>query len=259
MKHPVFFGFFYISAPVMILLRVIQQIFLIDQQTGFIKAQFETIGNAITYATYIYIGLIFIWVMFLKQDNKILVQHSMTLCVITVFCSLMLLVCAIIETFDVGVMQGIFGIIASITLALYAFSVGVYGRFAKVMSVSLSIYAALALCNQYLKYRKVATFNNAKFEILTGAAILLFTMCFTRIINNYQAKSYKRMFYFSALTCFLLCSAQSLFPIVASFSGVQLHGGNGVNLRYIVFALFCFTTVTLMDAKTKLENFTEAE
>ncbi|MEE1187006.1 MAG: DUF1980 domain-containing protein [Acutalibacteraceae bacterium] len=255
MKHPVFFSFFCISSPIMIILRIVEQVFLTDQTTGFLLPQFESLGNIITYATYIYIVLLFVWAMFLKQDSAILLQHNMVLCVTSVICALMLLVCAIIETFDVSVALGAFGVISAITLALYAFSVGVYGPFAKAMSIFLSVYAAIALCVEYAKYRKVVAFNNAKFEILTGAAILLFTLCFTRIINNYDAKHYKKLFYFSAAACFLLCAAQCLYPVVAKFCSVSLHGNSGFNLRYFVFMLFSFVTLTVMDVKTKYENF----
>ncbi len=268
MKRSMVFILFFVSAPVLLSARVIQQLYMIDPVTGFYLDGFGGIGTAISVLCFalIFVTLAMVWLS--HPQEPAVPKKSPAVGVCACFAGACLITSSVgrlLQTATADRLVGVLGIIAAISLAWYGFSLISGGRFAPIMTIAPIVYACLRLVLDFIGYTGEVTVTDTVFGIVTMCLVLLFFYTSGKLISDVGGKRTHILFYSYGLVAAFFCADAAFVRIILALthSNAALHGNSGFDVAFVGLAVYIVALVWKLSAPQKVSTepaaVTEAE
>ncbi len=260
MKRSMVFILFFISTPVLLSTRVIQQLYMIDPITGFYQDSFAGIGTAISIMCFalIFITLALVWLS--HPQAPIMPRRHVGLGISACFAAACLILKSAVDVLSNSGSDkiiGLLGFASAMSLACYGAALLSGAKYPSPLTVLPILYAITRLVLDFIKYTGEVTVTDTVFSIITMCLVLLFFYTSGKLISGVGGKNTHILFYSFGLCAAFFCADSIFVRIILSFthSSAALHGSGKLDVACIGFAVYIVTAVwVLSDRSRKLET-----
>lgn len=250
------FILFFVSAPLLLAARVVQQLYMIDPLTGFYQDGFAGIGTAISALCFALIAVTLVMVWLSHPESPYVPKKSKPLAFAAFFAAGCLVISATGAVLSNGVSNlliGVLGYFAAISIAWYGVSLVTAVEFSPLSTVLPVLYACLRLILSFVKYTREVAVTDSVFSIATMCLILLFFYSSGKLLSGVGGKRTHILFYSYGLCAAFFCADSALAHFILEVTGnnTVLHGGEAFDISYIGFAVYIVTAVWIMSDKAK--------
>ena len=244
MKRPLLFTLFFICSPVLLVARVLQQIYMIDTVTGFYNDDFGYIGNVITILCFALIPALLLTVWLSRPASITAGKKSVALGIasfIATICLAISGVSQIITSSNSGKFAlAVMSFAAASVIVLHGIACFTDGKVNGVLPVVNILYALTRLIITFMGYTGEVTVTDTLFDIATMCLLLLFFYSSGKILAGVSGPRTSILFYAYGLAAAFFCVDSFVAPAIVKFmgEGYSIHGGGHFDLTYIGFAIY---------------------
>ena len=240
---------FWVLLPLSVVLRLLQLLFTVETKTGFFLREYETFGNIMLIAIFIFaaISAIFCFTSHRCPENP--PKVNVFLGVASFLLSASILIELQTETFPITVQWWLILLLKLTGLLTAAFFV-CYGLnfFTKVKIPALAfiipvIYLIVRVVCDFTAISSLALISDNLILMISYSAILWFMLNFAKLYNGIDSQNNCRKLMASSTFAVILCFTQSIPHILINFvtKNSYLHTSFPVNLNILLMGIFALT------------------
>ena len=244
MKRPLLFTLFFICSPVLLVARVLQQIYMIDTVTGFYNDDFGYIGNVITIICFALIPALLLTVWLSRPAPITADKKSVALGIASFIATLCLAISGvsqIITSTNSGKFAlAVMSFASAAVIVLHGIACLTDGKVSGALTVVNILYALTRLIITFMGYTGEVTVTDTLFDIATMCLLLLFFYSSGKILAGVSGPHTSTLFYAYGLAAAFFCVDSFVAPAIVKFmgEGYAIHGGGHFDLTYIGFAIY---------------------
>ncbi len=235
-------------------LRVLQQLFVIESKTGFFKRGYDAVGNIITFSILAIIAVTSI--LWANSDfvPETFVKKTKTFAIFELLLSLAVIY-DVVFTADLAAaswqanLLRIVGIVTAAYLICKAASVISTIKVPSILAVLPVFFWLVKIISVFSVYSQVSTIADNIFELLAYCGAAVFFLYYARFINSVESVKTVQALLPVSVATFLLCFIYAAPRIVLVFMGRPVHSANFGFVTTIVTAAFivCFSLIVFSD------------
>ena len=260
MKRSMVFILFFVSAPLLLAARVVQQLYMLDSTTGFYADGFSGIGTAVTVLCFALTAVTFVMVWLSHPKKPNIPSHSKPLAAAAFFAALCLIISATASALSsdkgTNLAVSVLGFAAAVAIAWYGVSLMLEISYPPLATTIPVLYATLRLVLSFIKYTGEITVTDTVFDIATMCFILLFFYSSGKLIAGVGGTRTHVFLYAFGLGAAFFCadSALARLVIMLTHSSVTLHGGGSFDISYIGIAVYAVVMIWVFTDKTERDS-----
>ena len=256
MKRSMVFILFFISAPVLLAARVIQQLYMIDPLTGFYRDGFAGIGTAITVMCFALIAVTVAMVWLSHPKMPTVPKKHAGLGIAACIAAMTLIISSIDGIMSMSAANktiGFLGVAAAVAIAYYGVTLFSGRKYPAFLTVLPILYACVKLVLDYINYTGEVIVTDAIFNIVTMCLVVLFFYTFGKLAANVGGKRTHILFYSFGLCAAFFCADSAFVRIILSLtrSNAALHGSGRLDVEFVGLAVYIVAAVWVLSAQTK--------
>ncbi len=264
MKRSMVFVLFFICAPVLLTVRVIQQLYMIDPLTGFYQDGFIGIGTIITVLCFALIAVTIAIVWLSRPHVPTPPTKSVPLGISALFVSICLFISAtgnIMANTRNDNIIGVLAIIAAGSLAYYGASLLFGFKYPSLLTLAPIIYSCVRLVLDFMRYTGEVTVTDSVFAITTMGLVLLFFYSSGKLIAGVARIRSHILFYSYGLVAAFFCIDSVFTRLIIAITGSDypLHGGSKIDLFFIGMTVYIIVSVLTFSAQPTADSLESAE
>lgn len=256
MKHSMVFTLFYISAPLLLVARVLQQFYMLDPETGFYLDSLGSVGKVVSVMCFVLVAALYILVWLSQPRIKAAPKRGKALAIGSFAAAMCLLISSaqlvVTATGAKDVFVAIFAFPSALCFAWYGASLITNIKYPAGMSIVPIIYGVVRLIATFMNYTGEVTVTDSLFDIATMCFLLLFLYSSGKIICGLKTPRSPVMFYASGLSAAFFCIDECLAKTIAAVTGNvdALHSVGAFNVTYIGFAIYIILMIHTVSAQS---------
>ena len=244
MKRYQVFLFFYVGAPVLLVARLLQRFYMIDEATGFFRDGFSAVGSVVTGAFLVFIVAAWLLCRLSRPQERCLPERSLPMSVGAFTAAGFLLLAALIQLLTE---RGAASLLVALASAVFAGCLAWRGvaLLGKAPHLPLlapvgTVYCLIRLVVRFAGYAGEVTVSDSLFDILTMCLLLLFFNAEGKLLVGDKSEKLPSSFYAWGLSGALFCLSGFLPSAVDLLlkKSFVLRGGLLPDLSYIGFAVY---------------------
>lgn len=256
MKHSMVFTLFYISAPLLLVARVLQQFYMIDPETGFYLDTLGSIGKVVSVMCFVLAAALYILVWLSQPRIRTAPKKGKALALGSFVAALCLLISSaqlvVTSTGAKDILVAIFAFPSALCFAWYGASLITSIKYPPVLSVVPIIYGVVRLIATFMNYTGEVTVTDSLFDIATMCFLLIFLYSSGKIICGLKTPRSPILFYASGLSAAFFCTDECLAKAIAAVTGNgdALHSVGAFNVTYVGFAIYILLMIHTVSAQS---------
>ncbi len=260
MKQAAVLLLFFISAPILLAARVVQQLYLIESSTGFYRDGLGGIGTAITVMCFALAVAIYLLVWLSEPPLQAPPKKNAPLGVSACFAALCISISSVgglMSKVGIDKFVGWLGIASATALALYGVRLCSGKKQTEALTFLPIIHSVAWLVLDFIQYTGEVTVTDSAFNVVTMTLIMLFFYTSGKFISGAAGKPTVVMLYtFGLCTAFFCIDSVFVRAILSVFHSSQsLHGNGELNIAFVGIAVYSVATVLTL----ALQNGAEPE
>ncbi len=259
MKRSLIFTLFFLSAPILLAARVLQQFYMLDPVTGFYKDDFGYVGNIISVVCLLLIPALALMVWLSRPGEVMPNSKSKALGGAALAAALCLAVSGI--TNIIGATHAGHYVLAFMSVAtaavmiLQSISCFTDGKFNGGLSIISILYGLARLIITFMGYTGEVTVTDTVFDIATMCLLLLFLYSSGKIMSGVSGSRTSVVYFACGLSSAFFCLDSVLAPALTKLMGPEfsIHG-NHFDLAYVGFAVYIVVMLYVTKGVTAAET-----
>ncbi len=256
MKRSMVFILFFISSPILLAARVIQQLYMIDPATGFYLSGFAGIGTAISVMCFALIAITLALVWLSHPQVPVIPKKSKGLGFSAFFAATCMIISSVgklLERAGADKIVGILGIAAAIALVYYGVTLFSGADYPGMLTVLPILYSCVRLVIDFIKYTGEVIVTDAVFDVVTMCLVLLFFYTSGKLIAEVDGKRTHILYYSYGLCAAFFCADSAFVRIILALthSNAALHGSGKFDIAFVGLAVYIVASVWVLSDRSR--------
>ena len=253
---------FWVLLPLSVILRILQLLFTVETKTGFFLREYETFGNIMLKAIFIFaaISALFCFTTHRCPENPPKVNVFLSIASFLLSASILIELQS--ETFPITVQWWLIlalkltGILSAAFFVCYGLNYFTRVNIPPLAFIVPVIYLIVRVVCDFTAISSLALISDNLILMISYCSILWFMLNFAKLYNGIDAVMSCRKLMASSTFAVILCFTQSIPHILINFitRNSYLHTSFSVNLNVLLMGVFALTFMLTHFSKTNSCN-----